>query len=75
MCERFVELYPSIIACGKEQEGEESFYPRRRPEDSRIDIGKSIKDQFDLLRVVDNERYPAFFEYNGCRYVLKIERS
>jgi len=75
MCERFVELYPEIIACGKEQKGEESFYPRRRQEDSSLDIDKTIREQFELLRVVDNERYPAYFDYNGFRYTLKIEKS
>ena len=26
-------------------------------------INKSLKDQFNLLRVVDNENYPAFFKF------------
>ena len=48
---------------------------RRAPADSRLDPGKTIAEQFDLLRVVDNERYPAFFDLRGKRYVLKIEKS
>jgi methionyl-tRNA formyltransferase len=56
------------------QSGAPSWYPRRRPEDSRLDIEKSLREQFALLRVVDNERYPAYFDLNGHRYVLKIER-
>ena len=28
--------------------------------------------QFNLLRVVDNERYPAFFELDGRRYTIQI---
>lgn len=75
LCQDFVESYPKIVKSGRKQCGQESFYPRRKPENSRIDIDKSIKDQFNLLRVVDNDRYPAFFEYNGCRYVLKIEKA
>lgn len=54
------------------QEGESTFYSRRVPEDSRLDPEKSISEQFNLLRVVDNERYPAFFEFCGKRYCLKI---
>jgi methionyl-tRNA formyltransferase len=50
------------------------YRQRRTPSHSRLDPGKSIAEQFDLLRVVDNERYPAFFEYRGKRYVLKIEK-
>jgi methionyl-tRNA formyltransferase len=57
------------------QEGEPSWYPRRRPEDSRLDPDKTIAEQFDLLRVVDNERYPAFLDYRGHRYILTIKRQ
>ena len=72
MCLDFVHDYPDILSEAVEQNGEESFYPRRRPEDSRLDIDKSIREQFNLLRVVDNDKYPAFFDFHGRRYVLKI---
>lgn len=72
MCLEFVHRYPDILSEAMEQNGEESFYPRRRPEDSRLDIDKSIREQFNLLRVVDNDKYPAFFDFHGRRYVLKI---
>lgn len=48
---------------------------RRTPEDSRLDPMKSLAEQFDLLRVADAERYPAFFEFRGHRYVLKIVKE
>lgn len=47
---------------------------RRTAEDSRLDVGRSIGEQFDLLRVVDNERYPAFFDYRGKRYRIAINK-
>ncbi len=57
------------------QVGEPGPYEiRRTPEDSRLDPSKTIAEQFDLLRVVDNDRYPAFFEYRGKRYVIKIAK-
>ena len=59
---------------GRPQTGEASWYRRRRPEDSRVDVHRSIADQFDLLRVVDNDRYPAFFDHRGHRYTLRVER-
>ena len=58
---------------GQPQQGEPSWYPRRRAEDSRLDPGRTIAEQFELLRVVDNDRYPAFFDYRGRRYILRIE--
>ena len=60
---------------GRKQLGVESFYDRRKPNDSRVDINKSIKEQFNLLRICDNERYPAFFEIEGIKYELKVYKN
>ncbi len=73
LVKKYLENYSSIK--GVAQSGEETFYPRRTPKDSELDINKSIKEQFELLRVVDNERYPAFFEYRGKRYTIKIYKE
>lgn len=70
---RFLENYHDVP--GIEQSGEPTFYPRRTTKDSELDIDKSIKDQFNLFRVVNNEKYPAFFKLNGHKYVLKIYKS
>jgi methionyl-tRNA formyltransferase len=51
-----------------------SYYQLRTPRDSRIDPHKSLVDQFDLIRVCDPQRFPAFFEYRGQRYALKLEK-
>jgi methionyl-tRNA formyltransferase len=56
------------------QSGEPSFYRRRKPEDSRIDPNRSIAEQFDVLRVADPDRYPAFMDHRGRRYKISIER-
>jgi methionyl-tRNA formyltransferase len=66
----FVQNYSSVK--GKKQRGQATYYRKRIPEDSKLDIHKTIREQFNLLRVVDNERYPATFEYRGHRYILKI---
>lgn len=60
---------------GISQTGESSTYRRRTPEYSRLDPDSTIAAQFDLLRVVDNDRYPAFFELRGHRYRLRIEKE
>lgn len=49
-----------------------TYFRKRTPEDSRIDPTKSIAEQFDLLRVVDPERFPAFFDYRGQRYAINL---
>ncbi|WP_396439425.1 formyltransferase family protein [Limnohabitans sp.] len=52
-----------------------SYYPKRTPADSRIDVNKSIAEQFDLIRVCDPNRFPAYFEHLGFRYTLKLEKT
>lgn len=57
------------------QEGDPGEYMKKRtPTDSRLDPERTLAEQFDVLRVVDNDRYPAFFEHRGHRYILKIEK-
>jgi methionyl-tRNA formyltransferase len=36
-----------------------TYWPKRTPKDSEIDIQKSISGQFDLIRVCDPERFPT----------------
>ncbi len=73
LIEKYVLSYPNIK--GKEQQGESTFYKRRTPKDSKLNINKSIDEQFNLLRTVDNQNYPAYFIKNNVKYILKIEKS
>lgn len=70
MAVQFVEEYPPKRVTP--QQGEETFYPRRKPEDSELDPNKTIKEIFNDLRIADNDRYPAFFHHQGKKYILKI---
>lgn len=72
LCEKFLKRYPDIQPLP--QSGIPTYFRRRTPEDSRLDPDRSIRDQFNLLRTVDNDRYPAFFEIDGNRYQLRISR-
>ena len=71
MCKMFVDNY-SIYSDPRCQIGDESFYPKRNPSDSELDINKTINEQFNMLRIVDNEEYPAFFYVDGKKFILKI---
>jgi UDP-2,4-diacetamido-2,4,6-trideoxy-beta-L-altropyranose hydrolase len=72
LCREFVARYPAVCAQGRPQTGAASYYPRRRPEDSRLDANKSLVEQFNLLRVTDHERYPAFVEIGGKRFNVQL---
>jgi methionyl-tRNA formyltransferase len=73
MAKKFVLNFDKIQ--GKEQTGTPTYYAKRTPIDSELDIHKTIDEQFNLLRVCDNEQYPAFFIKNGIKYILKIEKA
>lgn len=73
MAVEFVDSYPPKKFFT--QKGKATFYPRRKPENSELDINKTIKTQINLLRVVDNKRYPAFFTYKGSRFILKVSKA
>ncbi len=53
---------------------EPTYHRLRTPLDGRLDPKKSIADQFDLMRVSDPERYPAFIEMDGYKFTLRLER-
>ena len=75
LCEQFIARYPAILKRASPQKGKATFYPKRGPVDSRLDPKKSIAQQFNLLRSVNNDVYPAYFTYKGSTYVLKIEKK
>lgn len=54
---------------------EPTYYPKRTPEDSEIDPEKTIGEQFNLLRVCDPARFPAFFDLHGHRYKIIIQKQ
>ncbi len=60
---------------GVSQIGNPTYYRKRNQKDSKIDPNKTIIEQFNLLRVVDNEKYPAFFEVHGKKYILNIKKG
>ena len=71
LIEKFLKKEPE----GMVHKGAESFYERRDKEDSELDIKKTLIENFNLLRVVDNERYPAFFKINGIKYIFKVYKG
>lgn len=72
LCIRFLKEYQFLKPTF--QVGVPTWYPRRGPKDSMLDINKSLLEQFNLLRTVDNDKYPAFFEYEGNAYLIKIQK-
>lgn len=73
MCIEFVEEYDSIHA--KLQFGKETFFRKRSVEDDKIDVNKTIAEQFNLFRIADNENHPLWFYYKNRKFYLKIYKE
>lgn len=72
LCLLWLDRHHEVVAAAKPQLGESSHYVRRRPVDSHLDPERSIAEQFNLLRIVDNARYPAFFSFAGRSFQVHI---
>jgi methionyl-tRNA formyltransferase len=70
---KFLHIYPNFTI--KTQKGKSTFLRKRKQEDSKISIDKNIKSQFNLLRISNNNDWPAFFFYKKNKYILKIFKS
>jgi len=70
LCLRFIERYEMMKP--KKQIGKGTIYKKRTAFDSELNVNKTIKDQFNLLRIVNNEEFPAFFYHKGRRYIINI---
>jgi len=55
------------------QRGTPTKHRRRVPADSEIDPSRSLAECFDLIRVADPERYPAYFTLHGRKFRIAIE--
>lgn len=73
LCLRFLDGYEALKL--KKQKGTPTFYRKRTPPDSELYLNKTLKKQFNLLRIVNNDKFPAFFHYKGHKYILKIYRE
>lgn len=52
-----------------------SYNRKRTPVDSTLDIDKSLRSQFNLVRVCDPERYPALINIDGHKFKLILIRD
>jgi methionyl-tRNA formyltransferase len=70
-----VESFDTIEPQAQSTVIESTYHPKRNPAHSKIDPKKSIQDQFDLIRVCDPDRFPAYFELHGHKYNIRLEKS
>ncbi len=70
LCLNWLDRYSEVLEQARPQQGQTSHYRRRQPTDSQLDPQRSLAEQLNLLRVVDNRRHTAFVDLRGRRYEL-----
>jgi methionyl-tRNA formyltransferase len=73
MINSFLKKYPNVSS--KKQIGKSTFYKKRYPKDSKLNINTSIKKQFNKMRIANNEKWPNFFYYKNKKFIIKIFKS
>ena len=53
------------------QIGTPTYYKKRTPKDSKLDLDKSLRELWPLISICDNEEYPAWLEIDGKKFILK----
>ena len=51
-----------------------TYLKRRNPDDSELNVNKTIAEQFNLMRICDEKRYPCFFYYKGYKYKVTLQK-
>lgn len=74
----YIDMFGTCLDDGfqnfEEQHGTPTYYSKRTPSDSELDVSKSIIEQFNLIRVCDKKRYPLFFKLNKVKYKLVVSK-
>lgn len=71
LCLKFITEYENLTPI--EQVGNPTWFKRRYPIDSELDPDKTLKEQYNLLRVVDNQRYPAYVRLAGKKFIIQVD--
>lgn len=69
----FVDKYP--LNTKRKQKGRSTYYRKRTQKDGKLNINRTINNQFNLLRIGDNDKWPSYFIKNGIKYILKIYKE
>lgn len=73
MCLYFLKNHKHLEA--NSQKGRVTTYRQRTPRDSELRVDRNIRDQFNLLRIVNNKEFPAFFNFRGHKYTIRITKD
>lgn len=69
----FLNIFPEYVK--RPQKGKETFYAKRTDKDDELNVDKTLREQFNLLRIANNEEYPLHFFIDDKKYTVKIYKE
>ena len=74
---KFLNKYKSTgkFPVNSPQKGRSYYFKIRTKADSRLNINKSLKSQFNHLRVCDPKNYPPYFVIGGKKFIIEIRQE
>ena len=57
------------------QVGKPTYYKRRTHQEDELDINKTIREQFNHLRILHNEEYRGWFKHKNKKYYITIHNG
>ena len=57
------------------QKGKSTYFRRRNAKDSMLNINKSLMSQINLIRICDNQRFPAYFKYRNKKFIINMKKD
>ena len=69
LIKKFLKIYPNFKK--RKQSGKSNYLKKRSPEDSELDINKTLKENFNLLRINNNDNWPSFFKFKKKKIYFK----
>ena len=70
LMEKFLASFPKINS--KKQSLGGTYNSKLSEADHELDVNKTINENFNILRIGDNEKWPSYFLRNGKKYIVKI---
>ena len=70
---KYLKKFPNLKQL--KQSKKSSYNKKRTPKDSELNLNKTIKEQFNHLRINDNIKFPSFFIYKKTKYFIKIYKE
>lgn len=69
---KFLKNYPKILNKKINIQGKETYNKRLSNKNNELNIFKTIDEQFNILRIGNNDKWPSYFYKNGIKYIIKI---